>query len=67
MASILHKSAYGSYDSEPKLERRGKGNISSQTMFKHYKSLIVSIPVSRCETWTLLEEKGIKGFQNKML
>lgn len=67
MASILHKSAHGSYDSEARLERREKSNINSQTMFKHYKSLIVSIPVSWCETWTPMEEKGIKRVPEQRL
>lgn len=38
-------------------------------MFKHYKSLIVPILVTWCETWTLMveAEKEKTGFENKCL
>ena len=46
-----------------------KSNISFQTKFKLYKSLVISILLYRCETWTLLAEteRQIQAFENKCL
>ena len=50
-----------------RLTRVWKSNISFQTKFKLYKSLVISILLYGCETWTLLTEteRRIQTFENK--
>ena len=52
-----------------RLTRVRKSNISFQTKFKLYKSLVISILLYGCETWTLLAEteRRIQAFENKCL
>ena len=52
-----------------RLTRVWKSNISFQTKFKLYKSLVISILLYGCETWTLLAEteRRIQAFENKCL
>ena len=52
-----------------RLTRVWKSNISFQTKFKLYKSLVISILLYRCEIWTLLAEteRRIQAFENKCL
>ena len=52
-----------------RLKRVWKSNISFQTKFKLYKSLVISILLYGCETWTLLTktERSIQAFENKCL
>ena len=52
-----------------RLTRVWKSNISFQTNFKLYKSLVISILLYWCETWTLLTEteRRIQVFENKCL
>ena len=52
-----------------RLTRVWKSNISFQTKFKLYKSLVISILLYGCETWTLLTEteRRVQAFQNKCL
>ena len=52
-----------------RLTRVWKSNISFQTKFKLYKSLVISILLYGCETWTLLAEteRRIQAFETKSL
>ena len=52
-----------------RLTRVWKSNISFWTKFKLYKSLVTSIILYGCETWTLLSEtkRRIQAFENKCL
>ena len=52
-----------------RLTRVWKSNISFQTKFKLYKSLVISILLYGCETWKLLTEtkRRIQAFENKCL
>ena len=50
-----------------RLSRVWKSNISFHTRFKLYKSLVVSILLYGCETWTLMAEteRRIQAFETK--
>ena len=52
-----------------RLTRVWKSNICFQTKFKLYKSLVISILLYGCETWTILAEaeRRIQAFKNKCL
>ena len=52
-----------------KLTRLWKSNTSFQTKHKLYRSLVISVFLYGCETWTLLAEaeRKIKAFENKCL
>ena len=52
-----------------RLSRVWKSNISFHTRFKLYKSLVVSILLYGCETWTLMAEteRRIQAFETKCL
>ena len=52
-----------------RLTRVWKSNISFWTKFKLYKSLVISILLYGCETWTLIAEteRRIQAFENKCL
>jgi hypothetical protein len=52
-----------------RLNRVWKSNISFQTKFKLFRSLVVSILLYGCETWTLLvdDERRIQAFETKCL
>ena len=52
-----------------RLTKIWKSNISFSTKYKLFKSLVLSILLYGCETWTLLAdtEKRIKAFETKCL